>query len=208
MLSEAIRAEKAFEKAFNANPRSTLSAKRLARIKRSKGAYSDAQRVLHKCLDYNPAAQDLHYDLAMTYLESAQNADQTNSDAILYHLRRSFSPGDRNLQAQFWYARQLCIAGHTEEAIQLFKTLGEARVPFKEKTIVRGIVKRDDGTPREFVGTIIVSKGTFGFLQCDEMNLRIFSQSKRKRTQIYLSICSRVPLCASNWALHCGGQLL
>jgi tetratricopeptide (TPR) repeat protein len=82
ILSEAVRAETAFEKAFAANPRSTLIAKRLARIKRSKGAYADAQQVLHECLEFNPAAQDLRYDFAMSILESAPDADQVPTGIV------------------------------------------------------------------------------------------------------------------------------
>jgi tetratricopeptide (TPR) repeat protein len=174
VLSEAVRAETAFEKSFAANPRSTLIAKRLARIKRSKGAYPVAKQVLQKCLEFNPGAQDLHYDFAMTILESAPNADQTESDSILYHLRRSFTPGDRNRQARFWYARQLCISNRFDDARPIFRELSEAQVPFKEKTEVRGLLLRHDAMPVELVGTVSFVRDTYGFVQCDSMNLRAF----------------------------------
>jgi tetratricopeptide (TPR) repeat protein len=173
-LSQADRAETSFGKAFVANPRSTLIAKRLARIKRSKGAHQSAQEVLQKCLEFNPAAQDLHYDFAMSILESAPDADQTEAASILYHLRRSFSPGDKNLQAQFWYARQLCITDKFEDARSLFKELEGARVPFKEKKVVRGILLRHDGAPRELVGTVTLLRDGYGFVRCDAMNISAF----------------------------------
>lgn len=194
VLSEAVRAEHAFEKAFAANPRSTLIAKRLARIKRSKAAYADAQKVLQKCLEFNPAAQDVHYDFAMSLLESAPDADQTDGDAILYHLRRSFSPGDKNLQAQFWYARQLCISDRFEDARQIFSILSDARVPFKEKKEVRGILRQRDGSPRELAGTIAVLRDAFGFVRCDAMNFSAFFSALEGASECmdYLSVGSIV----------------
>lgn len=43
-LSQATRTEKAFKKAFAANPRSTLIARRLARVQTSKGAFRRSSR--------------------------------------------------------------------------------------------------------------------------------------------------------------------
>jgi tetratricopeptide (TPR) repeat protein len=174
VLSQAPRAEAAFEKAFTANPRSTLIARRLARIKRSKGAFAEAQQVLQKCLEYNPGTREPHYDFAMSIIESAPDADQTESDAALYHLRRSFSQGDKNRQAQFWYARELSIAGRYDEARPFFKALSEAHIPFKDKIEVRGILKTAEGEPRELVGTVTLLRETFGFVQCDTMHLSAF----------------------------------
>ncbi len=174
ILSQSIRAETALEKAFVANPRSTLITKRLARMKRSKGAYAEARQVLHQCLGFNPAAQDIHYDLAMTIMESAYNGDRIEAPLILYHLQRSFSPEDRNLQAQFWYARQLCIMGRFEEARPIYRRLSESNVPFKEKTTVSGVLCESDGTPSEFVGTVSFLRDRYGFIQCDAMKLSAF----------------------------------
>jgi hypothetical protein len=78
-------------------------------------------------------------------------------------LRRAFTPGDKNYNAQFWYARQLCIAGKYEEARPLFATLSEARVPHREKTEVKGFVRNGDGTPKRFDGAVLFMKPTFGF---------------------------------------------
>jgi hypothetical protein len=39
---------------------------------------------------------------------------------VVYHFGRSFAPGDRNYEAQFWYARQLFLAGKGEEAQKIF----------------------------------------------------------------------------------------
>jgi hypothetical protein len=111
----------------------------------------------------------------MTLRESAPDADQTKSDSILYHLRRSFAPGDKNHQAQFWCARQLAIGGKfDEEARPLFKQLSEAYVAFREKKRVQGVMLDSSGTPKEFVGTVILLRDTYGFIKCDALEISVF----------------------------------
>ena len=46
VLSQANRAEAAFQKAFAANPKSTLLARKLSRIQRAKGSYTEALMTL------------------------------------------------------------------------------------------------------------------------------------------------------------------
>jgi tetratricopeptide (TPR) repeat protein len=174
VLSQADRAEKAFAKSFEQNPRSSLIAKKLSRIKRARGHYLEAQKVLQKALEFNPGAQDLHYDYALAIIESAPDADQRNADDVLYHLRRSFAPGDRNYQAQFWYARQLTIMGKYEDARILFRDLNEGRIPFREKTQRRAPVKGGDGKNIEYTGVISNLRDTFGFVRCDALKLDAF----------------------------------
>lgn len=173
-LAQAGRAESAFQKAFNANPRSTLVARRLARVKRAKGEIQDAIEALRKSLSFNPASQVLHYDLAMSLMESSPDADRVRKDDILYHLRRSFTPTDHNYQAQFWYARQLVLCGEPTQARGIFKTLSDARLPMSEKNELRGIVAESNGEPRTFIGTVTNVRTGFGFLHNDELNVDVY----------------------------------
>ncbi len=173
VLSQADRAERAFEKAFSANPRSTLTANRLSRIKRSKGQYADARYVLQRCLEHNPGAQDLHYQLAMVIRESQPDADQIESEIVAHHLRRSFTEGDGNWQAQFWYARQLSVSGKYETARPLFRALAEAPIPYREKKEERGTVRTGNGSPQVFLGRVTRLRGGT-FLRCDALNLSAY----------------------------------
>jgi len=197
ILSQAARAETAFDKAFAANQRSTLIAKRLARIKRSKGSFEQALAVLRKCLEFNPSSQDLHYDLAMTLLASRPDADQVEAATLLYHLRRSFAPGDRNLQAQFWYARQLCIADRFDEARPIFRALSDSRVPFKEKIEVRGELCGSDGALLELIGTVDLWRESWGFVVVTApMKMRVFFKVSEADAELadYISVGSTVRL--------------
>jgi tetratricopeptide (TPR) repeat protein len=176
VLSEAQRAEAAFQKAFAANPRSTLLARRLSRIQRAKGAYVEALKTLRTSIEANPSSRELHYEIAMTLLDSAPDGDQKHSDDILYHLRRAFSPGDKSHHARFWYGRQLCLAGMYDDASVLFATLGEAKISNYEKTRVKGLVRENDGNPRKFIGTVVAVKPSYAFIQSDNPKMRVFVQ--------------------------------
>lgn len=193
VLSQADKAELAFEKAFSANERSTLTAKRLARIQRSKGHFDKAAETLRKCLTFNPSSQDLRYSLAMTIMESRPDADQIESETLLYHLRRSFAPNDRNLQAQFWYARQLCLADRYDEARPIFRNLKESRAPFGEKTRARGELYGPDGELRELIGTVDFWQESWGFLSIEApFRLRIYFRLPPEENELadYISVGS------------------
>jgi tetratricopeptide (TPR) repeat protein len=174
VLSQAQRAEEAFKKAFSNNPRSTLIARRLSRIQRAKGAHEEALRTLRTSIESNPSSRELHYDIAMTLLESSADGDQKNSEDILYHLRRAFSPGDKNYYAQFWYARELCLVGQHQDAQPLFTTLKEAKLPYYDKTEIRGRVLDQSGNPRRFDGTILAVRPTYAFIQSETPKMRVF----------------------------------
>ncbi|WP_158667353.1 SIR2 family protein [Agrobacterium bohemicum] len=174
ILSQASRAEKAFDNAFKANPRSTLIAKRLSRIKRAKEAYSEAADILRECLGYNPGSLDLHYDYALTLMEESPDAPTVSSDTLLFHLRRSFTPGDRNRQAQFWYARQLSISGSYPEAKVLFDSLSQSHASYSEKTSVRGVLRDREGAREYFTGSIVTLGEDYGFVSCERFGFNAF----------------------------------
>jgi tetratricopeptide (TPR) repeat protein len=170
-LAQAARAEGAFRRAFAANPRSTSVARRLARIQKSKGAHAEAVATLRQSLEANPSSRELQFDLALTMMGAAPDADQTQSDEVLYHLQRAFTPGDRNYQAQFLYARQLCVAGKYEGAKAIFAKLGEAKVPYRQKIQVGSYLLTEQGQPKRLNGSITVLKPSFGFIRCNEVAL-------------------------------------
>lgn len=173
VLSQAVRAEGAFERAFASNPRSTLTAIRLSRIKRAKKNFDEARTILQTCLEHNPGAHAIHFQLAMTIMEGQPDADQIEDQIILRHLRRASAGSGRNRQAKFWYARQLSLMGQYDQARTIFRELSESRIPYREKKEIRGVVLCADGSPNVYTGTITrVRGGTF--LRCDEPQLSAY----------------------------------
>ncbi len=174
ILRNADRALRALERAFKINPRSELIARRLGRVLRAKDRLRDAIDVLRQALEQNPGSQSLHYDLAQAVREEKPDADTVQNETLLYHLRRSFAPGDRNHEAQFWYARQLCLAGQPTEALKIFTNLRELHLPFRQKQSSRGIVLDHEGKPLVFYGQIYARQPSFGFIRSDENGLEMY----------------------------------
>lgn len=84
------------------------------------------------------------------------------------------SPGDKNYYAQFWYARELCLVDQYQDAQPLFTTLSEAKLPYYDKTEIRGRVLDQTGNPRRFDGTILVVRPTYAFIQSETPKMRVF----------------------------------
>jgi tetratricopeptide (TPR) repeat protein len=174
VLSNANRAETAFRKAFAKSPRSTLIARRLVRILRAKGDLPGCMEILPKALAANPASPELHYDIARVLMTIAPDADQKNGDIILFHLRRSFAPNDRNYRGQFWYARQLCIMNRFTDAQPYFKSLEQLNMAFSKKLELQGVLRLNDGNNRRFRGTVVSFRSLYAFLKCETLDLTAF----------------------------------
>ncbi|MCJ2063325.1 SIR2 family protein [Methylobacterium sp. J-088] len=174
VLSNSNRAEGAFKKAFLSNPRSTLVARRLVKILRSKGELDESIAVLSKCLEANPASSELHYELARVLMGQRPDADQINAEAIAYHLRRSFFVGDKNYRAQFWYARQLCVMDKFTDSRSIFDRLADLSMSFSQKQHPQAHIKDADGVNRRYSGSITRFKSTFGFARSNVPDLELF----------------------------------
>jgi tetratricopeptide (TPR) repeat protein len=177
ILQNADRSLRALKLAARKNPRSELIARRLARILRSKGLFDEASEAVRATLEINPGSQTLHYDLAQILMESAPSADIQNGETVLYHLQRSFSEGDRNNEARFWCARQLCLMARSQEAHKLFEATRNARVPYAQRRGVRGLVKDENGNNVIYNGQLYAKKALFGFIRADQDGLEMFVSS-------------------------------
>lgn len=174
LLRNANRALQALTKAFRQNTRSELIANRLALIHISQDNLDLALGVLQKALNSNPGSRVLHFRYVRTRMTQEPNADISDSDQILYHLRRSFSPGDNNLEAQFWYARQLCLMDRGAEAKQIFDDLARRKVPIRIRQDIQGKVLDEQGAPTRFYGVVSYASDSFGFIQQSAPNIRVF----------------------------------
>jgi tetratricopeptide (TPR) repeat protein len=154
ILRNADRALKALQKAFEKNPKSEFVARRYACNLRAQGAYGEAVEGLRRGLEYSPGSYPLNYDIAQAIRASEADADTTKIDQLLYHFQRSYSKGDKNYEAQFWYARQLCIAGRQSEAKPIFEILKKVPVAFDQKRNVKGVLENTDGSPRAIYGVV------------------------------------------------------
>jgi len=161
LINQSDLAEQALKRAFAANPRQDFIAIRLARKVAAKGDLSSARKILNECLDANPASKRAHFEIAKTYLTST---DPTECGLRKAHLRRAFSEGDSNFDAQFWFARELFLTEDYPAARKLFQNLKESAVPPNLKRRIRGLVLDSDGRARRFSSKVAKREATYALL--------------------------------------------
>src|SRR6202040_195241 len=106
LLRDDERALKSMKKAFDANPRNSYIALRLADIHESSGSVADAMAVLKRGLEANNSDKRLHFKFGQLLMKS----EPGSNDELIYHFRRSFTDGDSNFDGQLLYARQLYLS--------------------------------------------------------------------------------------------------
>ncbi|MEK7764450.1 MAG: SIR2 family protein [Nitrospirota bacterium] len=165
LFDDATRALEALEKAFQVNPRSTFIALRLSSNHKKHGQFVRAKEILEKALEANPGETRLHYAFSkLLVLEQG-----TTSDVLIYHLKRSFTEGDSNYDAQLLYGRQLFIDGEIENSKQVFRRLGDAKVSHEVR--VRLLYPLD----QVFTGSITNLEATYCFIVRDGWNDWIYA---------------------------------
>ena len=107
LLADDARATQALETAFRNNTHNPFIAARLAKLLVSKERIEEALGVYRSALDSGVFDKQLHFNYAKLMI----NRDIGNGMEIEYHLRKAFTDGDSNTEAQFWYARQSYVNG-------------------------------------------------------------------------------------------------
>jgi tetratricopeptide (TPR) repeat protein len=158
VLKDNERATKALAKAFEANPRNAIVAVRLARQLERAGQTQRASDVLRKALEANPSSSQLHYTFARLLMTTSPE----DGEAIAYQLRRAFTEGDNNYEAQLLYGRQLFLNGDFEESRKVFWRLKAVRAaPEIKNRLLHPIVGR------RFDGRMSRPQGSFAFITRD-----------------------------------------
>ena len=159
-LAEAIedseRAITALHQAFQTNPRSAFIAIRLSQALMNRKDKQQALHVLETALGANSGDRRLHHAYAKLLISTG-----SANDKILYHLQRSFAPGDSNYDAQVLYGRQLYLSGDLEAARKLFKVL---KVAPTSPDVKYRILYPVEGT---FAGEIARMEATYCFIARD-----------------------------------------
>lgn len=171
LLNRHVEALQALEKAFARNKRSPYIALRLAKIYSSNQELAKAIATLRACIEMNPDDKDLNFNIAML-LNDDPSAAKTE---LRYHLRKSFTMGDSNHAAQFWYARYIYLEGEYQEALKIFNLLKDVNVDSRLKQGPRGIVKNGN-KPVRFSGVITKLEASYAFITRDKFQDRIFTR--------------------------------
>ncbi|MEI6076454.1 MAG: SIR2 family protein [Verrucomicrobiota bacterium] len=164
LLNDSGRVVDSLKKAFEVNPRATFIGLRLAAYYKKEGKLDEAKQVLETALNSNRTDRPLHYHFAKYLMENVADSE----DSIIYHLQHSFSPGDRNFDAQLLYGRQLYVSGNHDGAKEVFRRMKEARVSPETKG---KLLYPLDG---EYRGAVIRMEGNYIFLSKDGTNEHVF----------------------------------
>jgi cold shock CspA family protein len=98
-----------------------------------------------------------------------------HKDDIGYHLKLSFTPGDSNLDAQFWWARYQFLYGNRETASAIFRDLSNSWVPAEYRNRVKGVVKGADGKEQWFSGSVKKLESYYCYIGCPDLRCDIFA---------------------------------
>jgi cold shock CspA family protein/tetratricopeptide (TPR) repeat protein len=164
LLSDHERALKSMVKAFDANPRNSFVALRLAQVYERQGKPHDAMSVLKKGLGANASDKRLHFALAKLLTKSAE----TPTDELVYHFKRSFTDGDSNYDAQLLYARQLFLMGDPDNRAAFAKLAKVHMPPQVRNRLLYPIPEQ------RFTGKIFRLEATHAFVSRDGMGDTIF----------------------------------
>lgn len=188
LIRDEERALRALVDAFHANKRSPFIANRLARIYHDRDNCSKAIHVLEIAIDANRGEQGLHYALSKMLID----CQMTDSEKLLYHLRRAFTPGDRNHDAQFWYARYLFESldkDKVRQSKEIFGALRNAPIPPKSRKMVRDIIV-EGGAPKVFRGTVAKREASYAFIERDGMGDWIFTHKEQLDPTVWSQVKS------------------
>ena len=169
LLLDDDRAIKALETAFSNNPSEPFIATRLAKLLAARGRVEEALMVYKTAINSGVFDKHLHFGYAKLMIDYGLE----NGQEIEYQLRRAFTEGDSNLEAQFWYARQLYVNDKPSEAAARFSRLKSIALNPAIKREIRGIL-RSNGIAILFSGSVDQLSYDHGFVVRDGAGDRVF----------------------------------
>ena len=169
LINRYPNAIESLKKAFSLNKRSGYIAIRLAKMHEIQNNIIDAVEVLKECLEANPSDKYVNYKLA-TILRKYNIGSLSE---IKFFLRRSFTEGDSNYSAQFWFARCLYIENDFEGAHRIYNLLRGTNLDVRIKREPRGVVY-DHDLLVDYHGVISALEASYGFVLRDRYQDRIF----------------------------------
>jgi tetratricopeptide (TPR) repeat protein len=191
LFEHAEKARVALEKAFNLNPRLDWLAIRLARIYVRDGKLAAAEAALAKCLENNPGSKVGHLQMALLAKKM-----QRPPSLVMDHLARSFSQGDNNYEAQFWYARELFLQHHVVASKAAFERLNEI-APGRFRSVPSAFDAELSGTPINHRGVVVRREEGYAFINFPDFGVRIFASRGETPSQSWASLQSNMAVIAS-----------
>ena len=106
--------------AFRENSHNSFIAVRLAKLLVKIDQIDEAIKVYKSSIDFGFTDKQVHFNYAKLLIDG----NHRDGNEIEYHLRGAFTEGDPNVEAQFWYARQLYVNGKISGVTPVQWTVG------------------------------------------------------------------------------------
>ena len=169
LLADDDRSIAALESAFKKAPQSPFVAVRLAKLLLKLNRDDEAVKVYRTSIESGGNDKQVHFNYAKLLIDR----HHPDFGEIEYHLRRGFTDGDTNIEAQFWFARQLYLGGKIEQSRTRFTYLKGLSLDPKIKREIRGIIVDAHGLSR-FSGRVDRLEYNYGFIAKDGTGDHIF----------------------------------
>jgi tetratricopeptide (TPR) repeat protein len=170
-LSEQPKAIALLSRTHEKQPSNELIALRLARQYVSSGNAQPAISVLRRTTSLVPGSKPINFELASLLIANDEHAHLPEIAGLL---RRSFSDGDSNFEAQFWFARHEFLFGDKTKAERIYSSFSTRAHPYVDTAKRRAPARGPDGTPQRFDGSITSLKGDFAFVSCSQLGSSLY----------------------------------
>ncbi len=150
LVRQHNRAFEALSQASKINPRDPYVATRLARAYVTKGKLGEAHKILEGAIKTNSGDAQLRF----AYAEILRQSPDHGIAALAYEYERSFTPGDKNYEAQFWFARFAFESKEQrlrQKSRDVFQSLRRAAVSHIKRMEIRDTLS-NEGRPTQFAG--------------------------------------------------------
>jgi len=174
VLEDEKRALNALQRAFEANPGRGFVAVRLAYSQQRSGNVDLALEILKRSVATNPSSKETHFAIARILIDKGEEENRTD---VAYHLRRSFTDGDSNFEAQFWYARHNFLYSDRTAGLGAFNSLADVDVPPEHRNQVKGVVRTSDGNELRFSGSVKTVQHGYCFLTNADFRSDVFAHA-------------------------------
>lgn len=171
-LNEHENVRTILENAYRNNSSSEYLAISLARNKGESGDLAGSTQILRTAIAQTPNSKPLYLALAKNLI--LEN-DQSITPEIIHHLKRSFSPGDTNYDAQFWYGRHNYLYGNRKEAEEIFRKLKSTNLPPNLRRRLQGNSLDSSGMEIVYSGEVVSEHVDFFFIRSTELGDKVFS---------------------------------
>ena len=174
------RSLQALESAFQVTPDNPFIVARLGKVLTRTGQFDKAMDLYKIALETGLNDKRIHFSYAKLLIDETTHRDLD----IEFHLRRAFTDGDQNKEAQFWYGRQLFLNRKAQDAQRYFTGLRDSRVNWDLKTKIRGVISKD-GQHQRFTGSVQQLSGVYGFVNRDGAADRVYLHRNNSEPKVW-----------------------